>query len=48
MPAASFWLLHTALMAGAAVVLLVVRFTLGRILAPAYTHLAGEAATETA
>ncbi len=38
MPAASFWLLHTALMAGAAVVLLVVKFTLGRILAPAYQH----------
>ncbi len=36
MPATSFWLMHTGLMLGAAAVLLVVRFTAGKILAPAY------------
>lgn len=36
MPATSFWLMHTGLMVGAAAVLLVVRLTAGKILAPAY------------
>jgi POT family proton-dependent oligopeptide transporter len=36
MPATSFWLLHTGLMLGAAAVLLAVKFTAGKILAPAY------------
>lgn len=38
MSATSFWLLHTAFMAGATAILLLVKFTLGRILAPAYQH----------
>ena len=36
MPATSFWLLHIGLMVGAALILLVVRITAGKILAPAY------------
>jgi proton-dependent oligopeptide transporter, POT family len=36
MPATSFWLLHAGLVAGAAGVLLVVRYAVGRELAPAY------------
>jgi POT family proton-dependent oligopeptide transporter len=36
MPATSFWLLHTGLMVGAALILLAVRITAGKILAPAY------------
>ena len=36
MPATSFWLLHTGLMVGAAMILLAVRFAAGKILAPAY------------
>ena len=38
MPATSFWLLHVGLMLGAAAVLIVVRFWVGRILAPGYEH----------
>jgi POT family proton-dependent oligopeptide transporter len=36
MPAVSFWLLHAGLMAASASVLLLVRLTFGRSLAPAY------------
>jgi POT family proton-dependent oligopeptide transporter len=36
MPATTFWLLHVGLMLGAATVLLVVRFAVGKILAPSY------------
>ncbi len=36
MPATSFWLLHVVLMLGAAAILLVVRYWVGRALAPAY------------
>jgi len=38
MPAASFWLLHAGLIAGAAAVLLVVRAVAGHTLAPDYGH----------
>ncbi|MEI9988524.1 MAG: oligopeptide:H+ symporter [Rhizomicrobium sp.] len=38
MNATSFWALHVALILGAAVVLFVVKFLFGRILAPAYTE----------
>jgi len=38
MPAVSFWMLHVGLMLGSAAILLVVRFLVGRILAPAYEH----------
>ena len=36
MPATTFWLLHVGLMLGAAAILLVARFAVGRVLAPAY------------
>jgi POT family proton-dependent oligopeptide transporter len=36
----AFWMLHAALIAGAAVILFAVRFTVGRSLAPAYTEAA--------
>jgi POT family proton-dependent oligopeptide transporter len=36
MPATSFWFLHVGLMVGAAVVMLIVKFTAGHIIAPAY------------
>ncbi|HEX3674166.1 MAG TPA: oligopeptide:H+ symporter [Rhizomicrobium sp.] len=36
MPPVSFWLMHAGLMAGAAVVLIVIRYTVGRSLSPAY------------
>ena len=36
MPGTAFWLLHAAIIAVAAVILLAVRFTVGRSLAPAY------------
>jgi dipeptide/tripeptide permease len=46
MPAASFWLLHAGLMGVAAVILIAVRFSVGRSLAPAYDapHAVAEAA----
>ena len=44
MPATSFWLLHAGLMAGAAAVLLLAKFLVGRILAPAYTDAEAQAA----
>jgi POT family proton-dependent oligopeptide transporter len=47
MPAASFWLLHVFLMLGSAAVLLVVRFSIGQILAPAYAAPVDEAKAET-
>lgn len=34
----NFWLMHVALMLGAAAILIVVRFAVGRILAPGYDH----------
>ena len=42
--ATSFWLLHAGLMAGAAAVLLLAKFLVGRILAPAYTEAEASAA----
>jgi POT family proton-dependent oligopeptide transporter len=36
MPASTFWLLHVGLMLGAAAVLLILRFAVGKILAPSY------------
>ncbi len=47
MSAVSFWMLHVALVGGSAVVLLVLRFTVGHLLAPAYEapHAAAEGAT---
>ncbi|HEX2591724.1 MAG TPA: peptide MFS transporter [Rhizomicrobium sp.] len=38
MSAPSFWLLHVGLMLGAAAILMVVRFSFGKILAPAYSE----------
>jgi proton-dependent oligopeptide transporter, POT family len=36
MPPVSFWLMHAGLMAGAAAILIVIRYTVGRSLSPAY------------
>jgi POT family proton-dependent oligopeptide transporter len=36
MPASTFWFLHVGMMLGAAAVLLLVRFAVGKILAPSY------------
>ncbi len=38
MSAVNFWLLHAALIAGAAVVLIIVRYFVGKILAPEYAE----------
>jgi hypothetical protein len=45
MSASSFWLLHVGLMLGAAAILIVVRFSIGRTLTPAYDSPAALAAT---
>jgi POT family proton-dependent oligopeptide transporter len=42
MPASTFWFLHVGLMLGAAAIMIAVKFTLGRILAPAYDEPAAE------
>jgi POT family proton-dependent oligopeptide transporter len=42
MSATSFWLMHVGLMLGAAAIMVAVKFTLGRILAPAYGEPAAE------
>lgn len=43
-PATTFWLLHVGLMLGSAAILLVVRFSVGKILAPGYEHHAPDVA----
>ena len=48
MPAISFWLLHTGLMVGAALVLLVARYAVGKLLAPSYDAPVDEAIAEAA
>jgi POT family proton-dependent oligopeptide transporter len=46
MPATTFWLMHVGLMLGSAAILLVVRLSAGRILAPSYEHVADEDVAE--
>jgi POT family proton-dependent oligopeptide transporter len=48
MPAISFWLLHTGLMVGAALVLLAARYAVGKLLAPSYDAPVDEAIAEAA
>lgn len=43
MPATTFWILHVAFMAGAAVLLLLAKLAFGHLLAPAYTEAEAEA-----